>query len=180
MGKKHIVLGVTGSIAAYKAADIVRRLQDAGFDVTVMMTSGAEKFITPLTFEALSHRPVYRDMFVREGAWDIAHVSLAQSADLFLIAPATADIIARIAGGFADDFVACMAAATKAPVVIAPAMNDAMFANAILQENIAKLKKHGVKFIEPKKAKLACGREGIGALADVAEIVKAVEAILAR
>ncbi len=180
MGKKHVVLGVTGSIAAYKAADIVRRLQDGGCDVTVMMTPGAEKFVTPLTLETLSHRPVYRDMFVRDGAWDIAHVSLAQSADLFLVAPATADIIAKIAGGIADDFVACMAVATKAPIMIAPAMNDAMFANGILQENIAKLKKHGVIFIEPKQAKLACGREGVGALADVAEIVKAAEAILAR
>ena len=176
--KKHVVLGVTGSIAAYKAADIVRRLQDQGCDVTVMMTSGAEKFITALTFEALTHRPVYRDMFLHEGAWDIAHVSLAQKMDLFLIAPATADIIAKVAHGFADDFVACTALTTKAPLVMAPAMNDDMFSNPVLQDNISTLKKRGVTFVAPRKGKLACGTVGVGALADVDQIVAFVTALL--
>ncbi len=176
--KKNVVLGVTGSIAAYKAADVVRRLQDKGCDVTVMMTSGAEKFVTALTFEALTHRPVYTDMFTHEGAWDVAHVSLAKQADIFVIAPATADIIAKVAYGFADDFVACTALTTKAPVLIAPAMNDDMFSNPVLQENIEKLKKRGINFVAPKEGKLACGTVGVGALADVDVIVQAVVDLL--
>ena len=165
---------MTGSIAAYKAADLVRRLQDKGCDVTVMMTPGAEKFVTALTFEALTHRPVYRDMFTHEGAWDVAHVSLAKKADVFVIAPATADMIAKVAWGFADDFVACTALTTKAPIVMAPAMTDDMFSNPILQENIAKLKKCGVFFVAPRKGKLACGTVGTGALADVDVIVNTI------
>ncbi len=176
--KNNIILGVTGSIAAYKAADLVRRLQDKGCDVTVMMTTGAEKFVTALTFEALTHRPVYRDMFTHEGAWDVAHVSLAKHADVFVIAPATADIIAKVACGFADDFVACTVLTTKAPIVMAPAMNDAMFSNPVVQENLARLKKRGVKFVMPKEGKLACGAVGVGALADVDVIVKTVVDLL--
>jgi phosphopantothenoylcysteine decarboxylase/phosphopantothenate--cysteine ligase len=178
MPKKQVVLAVTGSIAAYKAADIVRRLQDEDIDVTVMMTAGAQKFITSLTFEALTHKPVYCDMFTHEGAWDIAHVALAKRADAFLVAPATADIISKIAQGIADDFVTCMAMTTKAPIVIAPAMNDDMFSNKILQENINKLMSHGVKFIEPKESKLACDVVGKGALADVSVIVKTIVDLL--
>ena len=176
--KKKVVLGVTGSIAAYKAADVVRRLQDKGCDVTVMMTPGAEKFVTALTFEALTRRPVYRDMFTHEGAWDVAHVSLAKQADIFVIAPATADMIAKVAYGLADDFVACTALTTKAPIVMAPAMNDDMFSNPVLQENITKLKKRGVKFVAPKEGKLACGTVGVGALADVDVIVRTVVDLL--
>lgn len=172
--KKNVVLGVTGSISAYKAADIVRRLQDKGCDVTVVMTPGAEKFVTALTFEALTHRPVYRDMFTHEGAWDVAHVSLAKQADIVVIAPATADIIAKVAGGFADDFVACTVLTTKAPVLVAPAMNDDMFSNRILQDNIGKLRNMGMHFVAPKEGKLACGTVGVGALADVDVIVQAV------
>jgi phosphopantothenoylcysteine synthetase/decarboxylase len=174
MTKKHVVLAVTGSIAAYKAPDIVRRLQEGGADVTVLMTPGAERFITPLTFETLTRRPVYRDMFTQTGEWSATHVALAQAADVYLIAPATADIIAKIACGIADDLVACMAVATIKPIIIAPAMNDGMFANRIVQENIAKLKKLGMTFVDPKESKLACGTVGRGALADVDVIVKAV------
>ena len=180
MAKKNVVLGVTGSIAAYKAADIVRRLQDAGCDVTVLMTASAEKFITALTLETLSHHPVYRDMFSREGAWDIAHISAAKLADVLLIAPATADIIAKVAHGFADDVVSCTAVTTKAPIVIAPAMNSDMFSNPAVQENIATLRKRGVVFVEPKKGKLACGDEGKGALAGIDLIVEKTTALLAR
>jgi phosphopantothenoylcysteine decarboxylase/phosphopantothenate--cysteine ligase len=178
MKKKHVVLGVTGSIAAYKAGDIVRRLQEAGCDVTVLMTACAEKFITPLTLEALSGRAVYRDMFVRDGAWDMAHISLAKLADVFVIAPATANVIGKIASGIADDLLTCMAMTTKAPILVAPAMNTEMFTNQIVQGNIGKLVQSGVRFVEPKTGKLACGDVGKGALADVDVIVKAVEALL--
>lgn len=170
---KTIVLGVCGSIAAYKAGDIIRRLQDSQAEVTVVMTKEAERFITPLTLAALSGRDVYTDMF--EGsAWSMAHIDLAKKADVFLIAPATANVIGKLANGLADDLLTTLAITTKMPVLIAPAMNDEMFANSIVQENCAKLKKHGFKFIEPVKGKLACGVVGVGHLADVEDIVKAV------
>ena len=170
---RKIVLGVCGSIAAYKAGDIVRRLQDAHCDVTVVMTKEAERFITPLTLAALSGKDVYTDMF--EGkAWGMTHIELAKTADVFLIAPATANMVGKLANGLADDLLTTLAITTSAPVLIAPAMNDDMFANAFVQENCAKLKKHGVQFIEPVKGKLACGVVGVGHLADVEDIVKAV------
>jgi len=173
--QKHVVLGVTGSIAAYKAADLVRRLQDEGCRVSVIMTACARKFITPLTLASLSGQKVYQDMFEEEGVdWQIDHISLADSADCLLIAPATADVISKLACGIADDLLTCTALATRAPVVIAPAMNDGMYANSILQENCQKLKRHGVKFVAPINGRLACGRKGQGHLADVGDIVKAV------
>jgi phosphopantothenoylcysteine decarboxylase/phosphopantothenate--cysteine ligase len=178
MKKKQVVLGVTGSIAAYKAGDIVRRLQDKGCDVTVVMTDSAEKFITPLTLETLSRHPVQRDMFSRDAEWDMAHISLAKLADVFVVAPATANIIGKMACGIADDLVTCTAVTTKAPIVLAPAMNTDMWESPIVQENVTKLKKIGIKFVEPKDGKLACGDIGKGALADVDEIVKAVTALL--
>lgn len=175
MSKPCIVLGVTGSIAAYKVGDIIRRLQDENCDVVVAMTPAAEKFVTPLTFEVLSQGPVYRDMFVRDGGWDIAHVALAKRADIFLIAPATADCIAKVAAGIADDPVCCTAVATKAPVIMAPAMNTDMFTSAIVQENMARLTARGIKFVAPKEnSRLACGVTGQGALADVDVIVRTV------
>ncbi len=178
MKNKHVVLGVTGSIAAYKAGDIIRRLQDQGLDVTVIMTAGAEKFITPLTLETLSGHPVYQDMFARDVDWDMAHISLAKKADVLLVAPATANVIGKMSAGIADDLLTCTAVTTKAPIIVAPAMNTDMFTNPIVMENVAKLKKHGVRFIEPKEGKLACGDVGKGALADVDEIVKAVVDLL--
>ncbi len=179
MGKPCVVLGVTGSIAAYKAGDIIRRLHDEHCDVVVVMTPAAEKFVTPLTFEVLSRGPVYRDMFAREGNWDIAHVALAQRADIFLIAPATADCLAKVVAGIADDLVCCTAVATKAPVVIAPAMNTDMFTSAVVQENIARLTARGIKFVAPKEnSRLACGVTGQGALADVDVIVRTVVDLL--
>jgi phosphopantothenoylcysteine decarboxylase/phosphopantothenate--cysteine ligase len=178
MKKKQIVLGVTGSIAAYKAGDIVRRLQDKGCDVTVIMTDNAEEFITPLTLETLSRKPVLRDMFARDVEWDMAHISLAKLADVFVVAPATANVIGKMACGIADDLLTCTAVTTKAPIVVAPAMNTDMLTNPIVQENIAKLKKLGVMFVEPKEGKLACGDIGKGALADVDDIIKAVVALL--
>jgi phosphopantothenoylcysteine decarboxylase/phosphopantothenate--cysteine ligase len=173
MKLKKIVLGVCGSIAAYKAGDIIRRLQDSGCDVSVVMTEEAKRFITPLTLGSLSGKDVYQDMFEAQ-AWRMAHIELAKSADVFLIAPATANVIGKLANGLADDLLTTLAITTKAKIVIAPAMNDDMFANSIVSENCAKLKKHGVKFIEPVKGKLACGVIGVGHLADVEDIVKAV------
>jgi len=170
---KQVVLGVCGSIAAYKAGDIVRRLQDNHCEVTVIMTREAAEFITPLTLSSLSGKNVYSDMFDRD-SWRMAHIELARLADIVLIAPATANCIGKLANGLADDMLTTFVITGKAPVFIAPAMNDEMYANAIVQENCAKLKKHGFKFIEPVKGKLACGTVGVGHLAEVENIVKAV------
>lgn len=180
---KEILLGVTGSIAAYKACDIVRRLQDAGYGVTVVMTKGAEEFITPLSLASLSGRKVYRELFEpclpagREdnNAWQMDHILLAERTDLLLIAPATANIIGKIANGIADDLLSCITLATKAKILIAPAMNTEMYKNKIVQDNIKKLKNFGIQFIDPPEGKLACGTAGEGHLADVGGIVKSVE-----
>lgn len=167
-------MGVTGSIAAYKSADIVRRLQDEGFRVSVVMTREAEKFITALTLRSLSGEKVHREMFDDDDqSWQMSHIALAQEADVFLIAPATANVIGKIANGIADDLLTCIAMATKSPILIAPAMNDNMYNNPIVQGNISKLKKIGLQFVDPVKGKLACGTTGDGHLAGVEEIVKA-------
>ena len=173
--QKRVVLGVTGSIAAYKSAEIIRRLIEKGLRVSVIMTKEAGYFITPLTLAGLSGEKVYRGMFdKKEDPEGIAHITLAQEADVFLIAPATANIIGKLAAGIADDLLACIALATKAPILIAPAMNTQMFQNKIVQENCRKLKKYGMRFIDPVRGKLACGTTGKGHLADEATIVKAV------
>ena len=175
---KKIILGVTGSIAAYKAGDIIRRLKDSGCDVTVVMTKEAEEFITSLTLAGLSGKRVYTRMFDEgQDAWSMPHIQLAAEADVVLIAPATANMIAKLAHGLADDLLTCIAITTKAPIIIAPAMNTEMFENKIVQENCKKLRSHGFKFIEPTLGKLACGVTGLGHLAEVDEIVKAVEKI---
>ncbi len=170
--KKKIILGVTGSIAAYKAADIASRLNQANMSVCVIMTEEAERFITPLTLQMLSCNKVYRDMFETTDSWDVEHVSLADTADLIVIAPATANVIAKLATGICDDLLMCTVTATKAKVLVAPAMNDGMYANPVVQENIKRLKKLGYKFVGPVKGRLACGRVGMGRLSDVDEIVK--------
>lgn len=175
--QKHIVLGVTGSIAAYKAAEIIRQLKQKNFRVSVIMTEAAKKFITPLTLAALSRRQVQCEMFQEHDvSWEINHISLAKEADALLIAPATANVIGKIACGIADDLLTCTAMATTAPVFIAPAMNERMYRNKIVQENIAKLRKHGVHFIGPSKGKLACGTEGEGRLIAIEDIVRKVKA----
>ncbi len=173
---KHVVLGVTGSIAAYKAAEIIRLLRKKHHRVSVVMTKSAEEFITPLTLATLSDEKVWRSMFDSE-AEDriISHLSLAQDADVVLIAPASANIIGKIANGIADDLLSTIVMATRAPVVIAPAMNDKMFTNAIVQGNCEKLKKFGVKFVGPQEGELACGARGEGHIADVEDIVAEVE-----
>ena len=172
-----IGLGVTGSIAAYKAADIISRLKKLGHNIDVILTESGSKIITPLTLQTLSKNKVYMDMFEEITPQEVKHISLAEKADLVLIAPATANIIGKIAHGIADDFLSTvvMAAANQAPIYIAPAMNTNMYENPIVQENIEKLKSLGYQFIEPKESMLACGTLGKGALADVDVIVDIVE-----
>ncbi|MDE2027902.1 MAG: phosphopantothenoylcysteine decarboxylase [Candidatus Omnitrophica bacterium] len=170
---RHVILGVCGSIAAYKAGDIIRRLQDNNCEVSVIMTGEASQFITPLTLATLSGRNVYSDMFDKY-FWRMAHIELSRAADLVLIAPATANIIGKLANGLADDLLTTFVITGRAPVFIAPAMNDEMYANGIVRENCAKLKKHGFKFIEPVRGKLACGTVGVGHLAEVETIVKTI------
>lgn len=177
--KKKIVLGVTGSIAAFKSADLVSRLVQKGCEVSVVMTKEAEHFITPLTLAMLSGQKVYKGMFEDPDVWDIEHVSLADSASLVLIAPATACVIGKLANGICDDLLTCTVIATRAPVLMAPAMNDGMFANKVVQDNIERLKKCGVKFIGPVKGRLACGREGLGRMSEVDDIVKEALRVIA-
>lgn len=169
--RKRIILGVTGSIAAFKSADIVSALVQKGADVRVVMTGEAENFISPLTFAVLSGNKVYRQMFDAPEAWDVEHVSLADSADLVMIAPATANIIGKLACGICDDLLTCIVTATRAPVLIAPAMNDGMYTNKTVESNIRRLKAAGYHFIGPAKGRLACGRSAIGRLSGVDEIV---------
>lgn len=179
MKTKNIVLGVTASIAIYKACDIVRRLQEAGFSVTVVMTRQAQELIRPIVFESLSGNKVYTaDLFESADNWEIDHVSLAQKGDLILIAPATANIIAKINSGICDDLLTCIVSATKSPVLIAPAMNSNMYENKITQENIKRLKVLGYKFVAPRTGRLACGKTGTGCLAEINEIVTEVKGIL--
>ena len=173
---KEVVLGVTGSIAAYKAADIANILVKDKINVHVIMTNAAVKFIAPLTFQTLTKNKVYVDMFEETEYSDVRHISLAQKADCYIIAPATANIIGKLSSGIADDMLSTVVMAIKnKPVIICPAMNTAMYENAITQDNIAKLRSHGYRFIEPKESLLACGDLGKGALADINIIVAAVK-----
>ena len=177
---KTIVLGVTGSIAAYKAAEIASKLTQAGAGVRVVMTESATKFITPLTLRAITGRPVVTSMWELESEFSIEHVSLAEAADAVLIAPATANIIAHIAAGMADDMLSCTILATKAPVILAPAMNVNMYENPATQQNIARLKERGFTFVGPETGHLACGDEGKGRLAATEEIIGALSRALAE
>jgi phosphopantothenoylcysteine decarboxylase/phosphopantothenate--cysteine ligase len=172
---KTIVLGVTGSIAAYKAPTLARKLQTKGAEVIVVMSEAGAKLVDPLTFRSLTGTAVPVDMFSPVTDWQIEHISLAERADLFLIAPATANTIGKIAHGIADNLVTCSVMATKAPVVVAPAMNVNMYENPIVQENIRRLQELGYRFVEPEVGRLATGIEGKGRLADLDEIVQQVE-----
>lgn len=172
---KNVVLGVCGGIAAYKACDIVSRLKKLGANVDVIMTESASEFVTPLTFQTLSQNPVVQDMFEEVSAWDVRHISLAKKADVFLIAPATANIIGKMANGIADDMLSTTVMATKAKVLISPAMNSAMYENPVLQRNIETLKELGCIFIEPESGMLACGDIGKGKLAQPEDIVEIVQ-----
>ena len=170
MGKKEVILGITGSIAAYRGCDIVNNLKKAGINVTVIMTKEAKEFISPLTFQTLSHNKVYSEMFELPAGWNPVHTSLADMADLIIIAPASANIIGKIANGICDDLLTCVVLASKAKVLIAPAMNEKMYLNPAVQDNIKRLKDRGVKFIGPIKGPLACGHDAIGHIADPASI----------
>lgn len=176
---KNVLLGVTGGIAAYKAANIISILKKYGADVNVIMTKSATEIITPLTLRTLSKNPVVSDMFKETDVFDVKHITLAQKADVVIIAPATANIIGKIANGIADDMLSTTVMATNTNVLIAPAMNTIMYKNPIVQKNISTLKEYGYKIINPKKGMLACGYEGEGKMEDpitiVSEIAKALE-----
>lgn len=175
---KNIILGVTASIAIYKACELVRLFKGLGFSVTVVQTPESCELIKPIVFQGLSGNKVYSGLFETPEAWDIEHVSIAKKADLILLAPATANIIAKIAAGICDDFLTCVVSATCAPVLIAPAMNELMYSNKITQRNIQDLKSLGYKFVEPKKGKLACGDIGVGCLAELDTIVQEVKKLI--
>ena len=172
--KRCVCVGVSGGIAAYKALDVVSALRKKDIDVRVIMTESATKFVTPLPFQSLSQNMVVTDMFAEPKAFEIQHISLAKRADVFLVAPATANIIGKVANGIADDMLSTTIMATKAKVIFAPAMNTNMYENIIVQENIEKLKKLGYEFIEPSSGVLACGDNGKGKLADVNTIIEKV------
>lgn len=171
MGRK-IVLGVTGSIAAYKAAELVRLFVKNGDEVNVIMTEAATKFVTPLTFQTLSRNPVFVDQFAPPVVWKPEHISLAESAELFVVAPATANTIAKMRYGMADNLLTASLLATKAKIVLAPVMNTGMLENPVTQENIAALKARGVKIIDPDSGELACGASGKGRMPEASEIFK--------
>jgi phosphopantothenoylcysteine decarboxylase len=174
----RIVLGITGSIAAYKAADLASQLTKAGHEVTCVLTKGALEFVTPLTLATLSRRPVVTDLFAEKEGWQPGHIQLADDADLLLIAPATANVLASLAHGFANDALTAIALATRAPILIAPAMNGKMWTHPATQNNVATLKGWGVHWVEPAEGLLACGYEGVGRLAPVEEILAAVHTLL--
>jgi len=179
----RITLGVTGGVAAYKSAELVRRLQQEGHSVQVVMTRAACEFVTPLTFAALSGQKVITDLFAKSSTGEailesaIEHIAVAQRTDLLLVAPATADTLAKFARGLADDFLSTLYLASTAPVIVAPAMNVNMWQHAATQENVAALKARGVHVVEPNAGYLACGMTGPGRLAELEEILKAVQGI---
>jgi phosphopantothenoylcysteine decarboxylase / phosphopantothenate---cysteine ligase len=177
---KNIVLGVTGSIAAYKAADIASKLTQGGARVNVIMTQSAQEFINPMTFRSITGRPVVTQMFELASEFSVEHVALAEAADLVVIAPATANVIAKLAAGISNDMLTCTVLATKAPLVLAPAMNVNMYENPITQANLAKLKDHGAVIVEPGYGRLASGRVGMGRLADNEKILGTISLVLAR
>ena len=175
---KCIVVGVTGGIAAYKAADLVSRLRKQHADVTVVMTKNAQQFITVQTMETLSNSPVVCDMFARPERWEVEHIALAKRADLFAIVPASANVIAKFAYGLADDFLSTTVLATKAPVLVAPAMNTNMWQNPVTQQNVEILKKRGMRFVGPGNGFLAEGMYGEGRLVENEVILSAMKDIL--
>jgi phosphopantothenoylcysteine decarboxylase len=175
---KTIVLGVCGSIAAYKAADLTSRLAKRGFNMHVVMTTSATEFVTPLTFQTLSRNPVTTSVFDEKESWHPGHIDLADRAQLLLIAPATANVIAKLANGIADDALTSIALASRAKILIAPAMNGKMWEHVATQENVAKLCARGAEFIGPEEGLLACGYEGLGRLWNVEDIADRAEKIL--
>jgi phosphopantothenoylcysteine decarboxylase len=177
---KHVVLGVTGSIAAYKAAELASLLTKQGHAVHVVMTADAQRFITPVTFKPLSRHPVITDLYDEQEGWKPAHIEIADQADLLLVAPATANTIAKLALGLADDALSCIALALNpaARVLIAPAMNGKMWLHPATQQHVAILKSRGAEFIGPEEGLLSCGYEGLGRLWPVSQVAEQVTQFL--
>jgi len=174
MSKGKILLGVTGGIAAYKAAELTSSLTQKGIEVTVIMTESATHFITPLTFRTLSGKDVFTKLFPEKIMPATLHISLRERGDILVVAPATANFIGKMANGIADDLLSTLALSFTGPVILAPAMNEVMYKNKIVQGNIQKLKKHGIKIIPPEKGYLACGMKGEGRLANLNKIIKGI------
>ncbi|WP_010247826.1 bifunctional phosphopantothenoylcysteine decarboxylase/phosphopantothenate--cysteine ligase CoaBC [Acetivibrio cellulolyticus] len=175
---KTVVVGVCGGIAAYKVVEVVSRLKKLNADVNVIMTENAAKFVTPLTFRSIAHNPVITDMFDEPKEWDIQHISLATKADVIVVAPATANIIGKVANGIADDMLSTTIMASKAPVVFVPAMNTNMYENPIVQDNIKKLSERGYIFLETETGRMACGTVGRGRLPEPSAIVESVSELV--
>ena len=175
----NIVVGITGGIAAYKAVEVVSRLRKLGATVDVIMTRNATQFVTPLTLETVSNNPVTTDTFVRERSWEVGHVALAHKADLFIVAPATANLMAKLACGLADDMLTTTLLATKAPILLAPAMNTGMWTAPATQQNLQTLQGRGVHTIGPGNGLLACGDVGEGRMSEPEDIVAMAEQLLA-
>jgi len=174
---REILVGVTGGIAAYKAANLVSLLVEEGAGVRVVMTEHATRFVGPLTFQALSRRPVYTDLFA-EGACDADHIALADRAEAAVVAPATANATGKLAGGIADDLLSTVLLAVRCPVILAPAMNEAMWNHPAVQANVETLRRRGVRFVGPEEGRLACGTEGPGRMAEPESILDAVIKVL--
>ncbi len=177
LAHKHILLGVTGSVAAYKAVELASLLTQAGAEAPVIMTAAAQQFIRPLSFESITRQAVYTGMF--EGhALEPRHISLAEQADILVIAPATANCVGKLANGLADDLLTCTAMATRAPILLAPAMNDGMYTHPATEANLKLLQERGVHFVGPKEGRLASGKQGIGRMSSPKDIFAAIVAIL--
>ena len=174
----NVVVGVTGGIAAYKTVMLVSGLAKLGVNVDVIMTKNAQEFVAPLTFETISKNPVTTDTFRRERSWEVEHIALARKADLFVVAPATANIIAKMAHGIADDMLTTTLLATKAPILLVPAMNTVMWQAEVTQQNIRTLQERGVRMITPESGMLACGEVGEGRMAEPEHILEEVKAML--
>jgi len=178
MRGREVVLCVTGGIAAYKAADLASRLRQRGANVTVAMTDAAQRLVAPITFEAVSGNPVAVTLWPRPGTRPLDHISLSERAELIIVAPATANFIGKVAAGIADDVVTTTVVAASVPIVIAPAMNDRMWANPIVQRNVKTLAEFGYRIVGPAEGWLACGTRGVGRMVEPDEIIQAAEAAL--
>ena len=172
---KNIVIGVCGGIACYKTANLISLLKKEGANVNVIMTKNSQQFITPLTLRTLSQNPVVIDMFKETDNHEVKHISLAEKADMIVVVPATANILGKVANGIADDMLSTVVMATTSPVLFAPAMNNNMYQNKIVQPNILKLKEYGYKFVEPIVGHLACGTKAVGKLAKVEQILEEIK-----
>lgn len=175
---KHILLGVTGSIAAYKAAELVRLIKSAGHEVSVVMTQAATEFVRPLTFKTLSQNDVALEMFDDSMVWDPVHIKMSDKADLIVVAPCTANVLAKVAHGMADDLLSATVLATPVPVLIAPAMNDRMWGNAATQANVKILRERNIEVMETGEGDLACGYRGSGRMPEPEDIMAAINKML--